>query len=109
MGRVQRINDIIDNERLQRSQSMTMSSMTMNKYGVRDTKLPEAEVDERAECLVKMFGAPGSKALYCDAVRYLTKAFLDEKIKVTMEKGIDKPRYFGAIVYKKLKSIGVYS
>lgn len=105
MGRIRRINDVIDNEKLQRSESMTMS---MNRYGVRETKLPESEVDELADCLVSMFDAPGSKALYCDAVRYLTKTFLDEKIKITMEKGIDKPRYFGSIIYKKLKSIGLY-
>lgn len=106
MGSTRRINEIIDNdnERLKRN-SM---SMTMNRYGVRDDKMDEAEVDECAECLVSVFNSPGSKALYCDAVRYLTKSFLDEKMKVSLERGRNPAKYFGAIIYKKLKSIGLY-
>lgn len=106
MGSATRINEIIDNERLQRSQSMTMP---MNQYGVREVKLDERQVDGRADCLVRMFNAPGSKPLYCDAVRYLTMAYLDEQAKIAMEKGDSPAKLFGYLIYKKLRSLGLYA
>lgn len=97
---------INDNERFRKkSSSMTM---TLKGYGVREEKLAEREVDGRAECLVEMFSAPGSKPLYCDAVRYLTKGFLDEKAKLARERGKNPAKYFGTIIYNKLRDIGVY-
>lgn len=108
MGSPTKINELIDNdnERFQRNQSMTMS---MNRYGVRDVKLDESQVDGKAECLVRMFGAPGSKPLYCDAVRYLTTAFLDEQVKLATDRGKVPAKLFGYLIYKKLKSIGLYA
>lgn len=104
MGREQRVNDIIDNERFQRNPSMTM----IGKYGVRESKLDEELVDERADCIVSIFASPTSKPLYCDAVRYLTRAYLDEQVKISLEKGRVPAKLFGHIIYKKLCSIGVY-
>lgn len=108
MGSATGINDSLTMtmKRLQRSQSMTMS---MNGYGVRSEKLAESDVDQRAEYLASMFDAPGSKPLYCDAVRYLTKAYLDEQAKIAMEKGKVPAKLFGYIIYKKLRSIGLYA
>lgn len=106
MGKVQRINELIDNERLRRSHSMTM---TLKKvYGVRSERLPEELVDDRADCLVAMFSAPGSKPLFCDAVRYLDKSFLDEKAKYALERGKKPVALFGAIVFRQLVKAGVY-
>lgn len=108
MGKTQSFNDIA-NERFQRNQSMTLNTLPMNKYGVRETKLAEQDVDEQAECLVKMFDAPNSKPLYCDAVRYLTRSFLEEKANYALHHAKTTPaRLFGHIVYKKLYSIGLY-
>lgn len=83
-------------------------TMSLKGYGVREVKLAEREVDDQANCLVVMFDAPGSKPLYCDAVRYLTKSFLDEKARLAFKKGKSPAKYFGAIVYNKLRDIGVY-
>lgn len=107
MGKVQRINELIDNERLRRSHSM---AMTLKKvYGIRGERLAEELVDERADCLVAMFGAPESKPLYCDAVRYLEKSFLDEKAKYAFECAKTTPaKLFGAIVFRQLVKAGVY-
>jgi len=55
MGKVQSINEIIDNdnERFKESLSMTMSMKRV--YGVREAQLDENEVDERADSLVAIF------------------------------------------------------
>lgn len=106
MGKVQRFNDIV-NERTSKGSSM---SMTMKRvYGVRSERLPEELVDDRADCLVAMFGAPESKPLYCDAVRYLEKSFLDEKGQYALEYAKTTPaKLFGAIVFRQLVKAGVY-
>lgn len=106
MGRETQINEIIDIERFQRNQSMTMS---MNAYGVRDEKLPESRVDGDAQSLVLLFDSPQSKPLYCDAVRYLTRAFIDEQIKTAMDKGREPAKLFTYLINKKLRSIGLYA
>lgn len=106
MGRETRINEIIDIERFQRNQSMTMS---MNGYGVRDTKLAESRVDGKAEYLVHFFKSPQSKPLYCDAVRYLTKSFIEEQIEIAIDKGREPAKLFTHLIYKKLCSIGLYA
>lgn len=105
MGRETKLIDFIDNERFQKNQSMTMS---MKGYGVRDEKLPESRVDGRADYLVHLFGSPKSKPLYCDAVRYLTKSYLEEQIKIATDKGRDPAKLFTYLIHKKLTSIGVY-
>ena len=107
MGRGQRINELIDNDRFQRNPSMTLTMKI--KYGVRDAKLEEKLVDERADCIVNVFASPNSKPLYCDAVRSLTKAFLDEQIKIAMSHGRSQVRLFNYLIYKKLRSIGLYA
>lgn len=106
MGKVQGINELIDNEKLRRSNSMTMSMKRV--YGVRETPLDENEVDERADCLVAMFGSSSSKPLYCDAVRYLTRAFLNEKANYSLRNGRKPAACFGAIIYRQLCKAGVY-
>lgn len=107
MGRPERFNEIIDNESFQRKHSMTMSMKRV--YGVREQKLDEAEVDELAECLVRMFDAEGSKPLYCDAVRYLERSFLDEKAKYALNHATTTPaKLFGAIIFRQLVKAGVY-
>lgn len=108
MGSVSRINELIDNdnERFQRNHSMTMS---MKGYGVRDEKLSEAFVDDKANYLVSVFESPSSKPLYCDAVRYLTRSYLEEQIKVAYDKGRVPAKLFTHIIHKKLVSIGVYA
>ncbi len=107
MGKVQGFNELIDNERfLKESPSMTMSMKRV--YGAREIPLAEDEVDEQADLLVEMFGARDSKGLYCDAVRYLTKAFLNEKANYALQKGRNPAACFGAIVYRQLRKAGVY-
>lgn len=107
MGKVQRFNDIV-NERNLKGTSMTMSMSLKRVYGVRAKKLPEEEVDDCADCLVAMFGAPGSKPLFCDAVRYLEKSYLDEQAKYAMQHGRKPVALFGAIVFRQLVKAGVY-
>lgn len=107
MGSPQRINELIDNERFQRNHSMTMSMKRV--YGVREERLDESEVDDRAECLVKMLSAPESKPLYCDAVRYLERAFLEEKANYALKNATTTPpKLFGAIIFRQLVKAGVY-
>lgn len=106
MGRETHINELIDNERFQRNQSMTMS---MNRYGVRDEKLPESRVESEANSLVLLFNSPQSRPLYCDAVRYLTRAFIDEQIKTATDKGREPAKLFTFLINKKLRSIGLYA
>lgn len=116
MGREQRVIDLIDNafnvnERSQRDQSMSMKPMSLSmrkQYGVRETKLDEKSVDERATCLVSIFGSPRSKPLYCDAVRYLERSYLDEQVNYAMRKGKNPAALFGAIIYRRLCQAGVY-
>lgn len=107
MGRVRGFNDIV-NERISKGTSMTMSMSLKRVYGVREEKLPEDQVDEQADYLVAMFGAPGSKPLFCDAVRYLEKSFLDEKVKYSMEHGRKPLALFGTIIFRQLVKAGVY-
>ncbi len=108
MGREQSLKDIVnDNEKFKKNSSMTL---TLKGYGVRQTKLKEDEVDGQADYLVAKFDSPNSKALYCDAVRYLTRGFLEEKINYAISHSNTTPaQLFGAVIYRKLKSIGVYS
>lgn len=106
MGRETRINELIDIERFKKKSSMTMS---MRGYGVRDEKLPESRVDRKADSLVLLFNSPQSKPLYCDAVRYLTSAFIDEQIKTATDKGREPARLFTYLINKKLRSIGLYA
>lgn len=106
MGKPQRFNDFIDNDRFQRNRSMTMSMK--RAYGVRREKLEESQVDEQADCLVAMFGAEGSKPLYCDAVRHLERSFLDEKAQYSLKYGRNPAACFGAIVFRQLVKAGVY-
>lgn len=108
MGRATPINELIDNdiESLHRRRSMTM---TMKGYGVRDEKLAESHVDGDAEYLVKVFGTPKSKPLYCDVVRYLTRAYIDEQIGIAQAKGHNPAKLFNFIVYNKLRSLGLYA
>lgn len=106
MGRETQINKLIDIERFKKNNTMTMS---MKGYGVRDEKMPESRVDSNANSLVMLFGSPQSKALYCDAVRYLTKAFIDEQIKIALDKGHEPAKLFTYLINKKLRSIGLYA
>lgn len=108
MGRVQSINEIIDNdnERFKESLSMTMSMKRV--YGVRSEKLSEELVDAQVDCLVAMFDAKNSRALYCDAVRYLTKAYINEKVDYALKNGRNPAACFGAIIYRQLCKAGVY-
>ncbi len=107
MGKVQAINELIDNERfLKESNSMTMSMKRV--YGVREAQLDENEVDERADSLVAIFDAGSSKPLYCDAVRYLTRAYLNEKVEYALHKGKNPAALFGAIIYRQLCRAGIY-
>lgn len=105
MGRVRGFNDIV-NERNLKGTPMSLSLKKI--YGVRSEKLAEDMVDERADCLVAMFGAPGSKPLFCDAVRYLEKSYLDEQAKYAMERGKKPVALFGAIIFRQLVKAGVY-
>ncbi len=108
MGKVQSINEIIDNdnERFKESLSMTMSMKRV--YGVRDQKLGEELVDDQADYLVAIFDAEDSRALYCNAVRYLTKAYLNEKVDYALKKGRNPAACFGAIIYRQLCKAGIY-
>lgn len=108
MGKPQRLNELIDNdnERFQRNHSMTMSMKRV--YGVRQEKLDERIVDERAECLVQTLGQPASKPLYCDAVRYLERSFINEKLEYSLKHGRKPAACFGAIIYRQLLKAGVY-
>lgn len=106
MGRETRINELIDIERFQRNQSMTLS---MKGYGVRDEKLPESRVDSDAQGLVLLFDSPQSKPLYCDAVRYLTRAFIEDQINIAMDKGREPAKLFTHLINKKLRAIGLYA
>ena len=107
MGRLRRFNELIDNERFQRNHSMTMSMKGV--YGIRKERLDESEVDDQAEYLVRMFGAPESKPLYCDAVRYLERSFLEEKANYALRNATTTPpKLFGAIIFRQLVKAGVY-
>lgn len=103
MGNVRRINESMINERFQRNQSMINESL---RYGVRKEWLPECRVDEEANCLVLIFHSSKSKPLYCQAVRYLTREYLDEKITATKSSNPDNPAaYFGKIISKKIRRL----
>lgn len=105
MGRPRRFNDIvIDNERTLKGSSMTLKKV----YGLRSAKLPEEQVDDRADLLVAMFNAPGSKPLFCDAVRYLEKSYLNEQADYALRAGRKPVALFGAIVFRQLVKAGVY-
>lgn len=107
MGKPQGLNELIDNESFQKKHSMTMPMKRV--YGVRSEKLNEDEVDSRADYLVQMFGAPESKPLYCDAVRYLERSFLEEKAQYAFKYAkTTPPKLFGAIIFRQLVKAGVY-
>lgn len=105
MGEVRSFIDIAN----EKSQKGTTMSLSLKKvYGVREKRLPEELVDERADCLVEMFGAPASKPLFCNAVRYLEKSYLDEQAKYALEHGRKPVALFGAVIFRQLVKAGVY-
>lgn len=80
----------------------------MPKMTANDLQTCRIEVDQLADYLVSVFNTPESRPMYCDAVRYLTKAFIEEEIKIVLDKGIEPVRLFNHMIYKKLRLLGLY-
>lgn len=108
MGKVQRLNELIDidNEFLKKETSM---SLNRNTKPSRKTKAARARlVDYNADWLVKKLGSPESRPFYCKCALYLPWHRVVEFVELAMRPRITKhAAYFVRLARNEMYNLGI--
>lgn len=102
MGREQRINELIDNEFLNRETSMTLKVS-------KKAKAEQAKrVDQNADWLVKVFSSPESRPFYCKCALHIRWSRVVEMVELALRPRVrNHAAYFGRLATTEMENLGV--